>query len=338
MDNRKIAVTFFQRKPNKEFNFSFEFIFNDIRKRLSPFINAHIKICSLYNSGFFSIVLNTIEASFRQSSSINHITGEVHFLNLFMKRQHVILTVHDCGVVYRKKGILRKIVKYIYLILPLKKARIVTVVSEHTKTELLEITKLSNIDIRVIPVAIDERITPTHKIFDETAPSILAIGTGYNKNLPRLCDALNGISCSLIILGKLSETDIAVLNKNRIDYKNYVGLTDEEMHQQYRQADIVSFISTYEGFGMPIIEAQAVGRVIITSNISSMPEVAGDAACLVDPYSVDSIRNGLIKLIQDEAYRNELISKGFINSKRFDGQLIANKYLEIYKELSIDCF
>jgi len=84
---------------------------------------------------------------------------------------------------------------------------------------------------------------------------------------------------------------------------------------------------------MPIIEAQAVGRVVITSNISSMPEVAGEAACLVDPYSVDSIRNGFIKLIQDEAYRNELISKGFINSKRFDGQLIANKYLDIYKEL-----
>jgi glycosyltransferase involved in cell wall biosynthesis len=336
VDNRKIAVTFFQRKPYKGFNFSLEFIFNDIRTRLFPFVNADVKICSLHNAGFFSIVLNTIQASFRQSRSINHITGEVHFLNLFMRREHVVLTVLDCGMIYRKKGLSRMLINYIYLKLPLKNARIVTVISEHTKNEVLRFTKLSNIDIRIIPVAIDDRITPYHKLFNETVPTILAIGTGYNKNLHRLAEALNGISCNLIIVGKLTEADVLVLNQNKIEYKNYVGLTDEEMHQQYREADIVSFISTYEGFGMPILEGQAVGRVVITSNISSMPEVAGEAACLIDPYSVDSIRNGFIKLIHDEVYRNELIARGFINIKRFDPQLIANKYLEIYKELTQD--
>jgi glycosyltransferase involved in cell wall biosynthesis len=99
-------------------------------------------------------------------------------------------------------------------------------------------------------------------------------------------------------------------------------------------ADIIALASSYEGFGMPILEGQAVGRPVITSNILSMPEVAGNAACLVDPYDPSSIRQGILKIIQDAAYRDELVRKGFANVKRFDPQVIALQYLDLYKKVA----
>ena len=84
---------------------------------------------------------------------------------------------------------------------------------------------------------------------------------------------------------------------------------------------------------MPILEAQAVGRAVITSQLLSMPEVGGDAALYVDPYQVEQIREGLQRLISDSALRNDLIKKGFENVKRFDPNVITSKYEELYLDI-----
>ena len=97
-------------------------------------------------------------------------------------------------------------------------------------------------------------------------------------------------------------------------------------------ADILAFVSTYEGFGLPIIEAQAIGRVVITSNLASMPEVAGKGALFVNPFSVEEIREGIVSLIENEHDRATLIKRGLENVKRFDKEKIANQYQEIYDE------
>jgi glycosyltransferase involved in cell wall biosynthesis len=96
---------------------------------------------------------------------------------------------------------------------------------------------------------------------------------------------------------------------------------------------MVLFPSTYEGFGLPIIEAQQTGRPVITSNISPMKEVAGNAACLTDPFSVQSIREGVLKVIQDDDYRNTLVRNGFNNAQRYNPEKIANEYFLIYQRL-----
>jgi glycosyltransferase involved in cell wall biosynthesis len=81
---------------------------------------------------------------------------------------------------------------------------------------------------------------------------------------------------------------------------------------------------------MPIIEANAVGRVVITSNISSMPEVADNASHYVDPFSIDDINKGFLKIINDENYRERLVEKGYENCTRFSAENIGRQYAALY--------
>ena len=118
-----------------------------------------------------------------------------------------------------------------------------------------------------------------------------------------------------------------------IVYETSAGLTDEDIVRKYQECDIVSFVSTHEGFGMPIVEAQCVERAVVTSNCSSMPEVAGDGACLVDPYDIESIRNGFRRVITDADFRATIIERGRQNRVRFDERQIASTYQSIYESL-----
>ena len=114
-------------------------------------------------------------------------------------------------------------------------------------------------------------------------------------------------------------------------YKN--SLTEEAVYQEYVKCDILSFVSLLEGFGMPILEANATGRVVITGNSSSMPEVAGDGALLVDTSNTAEIKEGFLQLINDSALRNELIEKGFKNVRRFSIDNIIKQHELLYKEV-----
>jgi glycosyltransferase involved in cell wall biosynthesis len=106
------------------------------------------------------------------------------------------------------------------------------------------------------------------------------------------------------------------------------------MVNKYKECDLVTFVSTHEGFGMPIVEANIVGRPVVTANVSSMPEVAGNAAHLVDPFDVADIRRGILKVIEEDAYREQLILNGFENQKRFKAELIAGQLEAIYRRVA----
>ena len=121
--------------------------------------------------------------------------------------------------------------------------------------------------------------------------------------------------------------------KYKIEYSSAANLSVDEMVKEYINCDLCTFVSTYEGFGLPIVEAQATGRPVVTSNILSMPEVAGEAACLVDPFNVSSIRAGILKVINDSVYRDWLVQCGFENVKRFRPETIAKQYINVYREL-----
>jgi len=186
----------------------------------------------------------------------------------------------------------------------------------------------------VIYCPISKEFQPKQKLFNCSCPRILQVGTTENKNLSRVAQALRGLSCRLSIVGPLSAVQKKALEENKIVYENHVGLSREALVYQYQEADIVMFASLYEGFGLPIIEANAIGRPVITSNLHSMPEVGANAACYVNPYNIGEIRSALNRLIDDSNYRQEIVNNGFQNVERFRLAFIAGQYADLYRRLA----
>jgi glycosyltransferase involved in cell wall biosynthesis len=326
-------VTFYYRKPRPFGNYSVEFIFRDVSERLKNRIHAYAAISRYESKGLFRRLYISLEAIFRQRD-VNHITGDISFIGIFLKRRKTIQTILDCGHVHASTGIKQFVLKLFWLTLPVKRCRYVTAISSATKTEILKYVHCDPDKIVVVPVAISESFKRMDKPFNKINPRILQIGTAPNKNIERLIEALKGLACTLVIIGRHNPLYEARMKEAGITYQYLSGLSNPEVKNQYEQADIVVLPSTYEGFGMPILEAQAVGRPVLTANLSSMPEVAGDAACVVDPYHVQEIRDGILKIISDDAYRNELIEKGFENIKRYNPEKIATEYFELYKSIT----
>lgn len=324
-----MKITFFFRKPNPHF-YSIEGLFKEIQQGF----NDKIKYENLYSphstSGIKSVILNGLFAR-KNQGAINHITGDIHYVALFLNKKNTILTIHDLVNLNIPFGIKKVIFKLLWFTLPVKNVRFITVISESTKKELLEKVKVDERMIKVIPdcVSPDFKFSPFE--FNKICPAILHIGTKPNKNLPNLIKALSGINCKLVILGKLKEEHVELLKDHKIKYENCFNISQEELVKLYERVDMLSFVSTYEGFGLPVVEAQATGRPVITSNISSMPEVAGDGALLVDPFNVKEIRDGILKIINEHNLRETLITKGFQNVKRFKPDSIAKMYYELYE-------
>ncbi len=327
-----MRVIFFQRKPRADFNFSVENLFDQVRKYFPDKIQCEVKVLSYLSNGFIRRLAISLEAALSQRD-INHVTGDVNFITIFLSRKRTVLTLLDVGFMRHPNPIARLILKWFWIILPVKRAGIVTAISQATKYEILKYVAVDPDKIRVIYVPIISDFISVAKNFNKLKPRILQIGTRSNKNVIRLVMALEGISCHLDIVGTIESELAEALALYKIDFSNSKSLTNAEMVRKYAESDIVSFVSTYEGFGMPIVEANTVGRVVVTSNILSMPEIAGNAAHLVDPLDVFAIRQGIMKVINDDSYRETLILNGFQNSKRFNAVTISSQYALVYEEL-----
>lgn len=330
--NSLMKVVFFQRKPHPNKNFSIEILFDQIRSHLPKDIESITEIAKYYSEGFFKRLYITIDAIFKQGD-VNHVTGDITFVTFFLRKKKTILTILDLGLMNHPNPFLRKILQIFWVQIPVKRAGYITTISAATKTELLKFVDVDERKVQVLYIPVADLMEYSPKVFNTEKPTILQIGTKDNKNIIRLAQALKGISCKLSIVGVLTDKQKTTLIENNIDYSNVVNISNEELKQQYEASDMLAFVSTYEGFGMPIVEAQIVGRPVITSNILSMPEVSGDAAHLIDPYNIEDIKKGIVKIIEDEDYRNNLIEKGRINAVRFSVDTISNQYAELYQRI-----
>lgn len=319
----KVSIVF--RKNSTFFN-SIENVFNT----LMPYLKCN-KVELPYESKGVLNRLKNISFLKRQKYSKIHITGHDHYL-LWYTFERTILTIHDIEALKRKSGLKKWIFKKFWFDLPIKNAKVVTTISEFSKNEITSINNYKT-PIEVIPNPLTLPIEFRAKEFNADEPRILHIGVKANKNLPRLIEALSSIPCTLIIIGNPSQEIRDLLLTCSVVHEIKANISQQEIIKEYYLCDLLAFVSTYEGFGLPIIEAQAAGTVVLTSNVASMPEVAGNGALLVDPFSVEEIRNGILKIINDSELRESLIARGLENIKRFEPAAIAEQYRELYESI-----
>lgn len=327
-----MKITFFQRRPHPDY-FSIETIFDIIRSRLPHTVQHKTYIPKVHSRGIWKRLFIIISAIFHQSQ-INHVTGDINFAVLLLKKRKTILTIHGTFSNI-SNPIAQAIYKYIWVYIPVRRARITTVVSETLRQELIKEFNCPPNKLIVIHNPISPIFKHKPYIFNKSCPRILQVGTKPAKNLPQLILALEGIPCKLVIVGILKPDQLSLLKQHRINYENHTNLSTYQMYDLYQSCDIVTLVSTYESFGLPIAEANAVGRPVVTANNSGMVETAADAACLVSPFNTHDIREGILKIIHNDKYRNELIKKGVINATRFDAHKIAQDYIDLYTHITL---
>lgn len=324
-----LTVTHFYREKRNT-GVSIEGIFRTVKQDLE----GKAKITEHYCDGALSRVQNTRQAS-KYASEINHITGDVNFLAMGLRGRKTILTIHDFG--FFENPIHSKIKHLIYrtfwFSLPLRYVSVVTVVSEFTKAKLQRYFNYPEGQIRVIADPVKPVFRYVLKDTTGNPPHVLMLGTGKHKNLDNLIAAARDTNFHLDIVGWPAPDELARLKEYNVAHTIYNNLTDEQVMERYVACDVLFIASHYEGFGMPIIEAQAVGRPVVTSNIGAMLEVGKGSAILVDPNKPEEIRSAIQALVTNRKHYDDVVIKGIKNAARFDHKVISQQYLELYEEL-----
>lgn len=330
-DTTQIRVKFLERNRKKGFS---------IHKVFQPIVDAMGGDAGMEESPCWTASPKAVFRNLRWAWSkrgeapIFHVTGDMHYLLIALIGYRTVLTVHDLVALTIPGNILkRKFLRWIWCSIPFRMAGRITCISEKTKQEMMREFRLPSERITVIHNPVDPIFRPSEKVFCHDCPQILHVGTGWNKNVIRVAEALEGIPCNVVFVGKLDHEQKGALKQHNINYIEKYDLTDEELAEEYRNCDIVSFPSIFEGFGMPIIEGQMVGRCVLTSRLEPMTEVAGQGAVLVNPESTDSIREGFQRIITDAEVRERLLEEGRKNVQRFCIERIVAEYEKIYKSL-----
>ncbi|MFP4099273.1 glycosyltransferase family 4 protein [Coleofasciculus sp.] len=228
---------------------------------------------------------------------------------------------------------------------------LVITISESSKNDIIEYLNVNPDRIYVTPLASryssDNLLIPSNPSvnYDFSYPYILFVSTiEPRKNVTTLVSAFNylkqkhKIEHHLILIGQkgwhYKPIFAAIENSpwnHHIHHLDY--LCDEHVARFYSNADVFVYPSHYEGFGLPVLEAMTLGAPVVTSNTSSLPEVAGDAALLIDPNNPMELAEAILKVISDSQLRQNLIQKGKARAKLYSWERTAQETLNAYKSL-----
>ncbi len=270
-------------------------------------------------------------------------------------RARRVVTVHDLAFLTHPQCALPALVAYLNRVVPraVQAADRIIAVSRTTADDLVERLDVPRDKIRVIHLGIDpsfsasrdpEDVTLVSQRYELETPFVLAVSTiEPRKNYERLIEAFALASSSrdgprmLVIAGRrgwLYDSVFTTVRRlglgDRVRFLDY--LSDGDLVALYRAAAAVAMPSIYEGFGIPVLEAMASGTPVVCSTAGSLPEVAGDAALLVDPEDVVGLAEALVRLVAEEPLRSTLIARGFARSRSFTWESAARAHVEVYHE------
>jgi glycosyltransferase involved in cell wall biosynthesis len=268
-----------------------------------------------------------------------------------------VVTIHDC-IHLRFPQYLPNRLAYAYarasMWIATHRATRVLTVSEASKRDILEFFHVPERKIDVIPNAIDEcfnqvpaeeEVAMVRERYQLDDPFVLYAGNiKPHKNLERLIEAFHTFrrrgfdDVKLLIIGdqisKYATLRHAVHRLKLHKYVRFLGFVpDRTLAVLYRLAAVFVFPSLYEGFGLPPLEAMASGTPVITSNVSSLPEVVGDAALLIDPYDPEAIADAIRQVLSDSSLREDLRDRGFARARHFSWERSITRVREIYDEV-----
>lgn len=264
-----------------------------------------------------------------------------------------LLTVHDLSFVRVPETASPSLKAYLDVVVPrsVKAADHVLADSQATKDDLIALYGVAASKITVLLSGVDARF---RRVEDQPArgavrqryqiparPYIFSVGTVQpRKNYARLIQALArlraaGHDIDLVIAGGrgwLEDPIYAAIQVQKLsEHVHFIGFADDaDLPALYSNAACVALPSLYEGFGLPVLEAMACGTPVVTSNLSSLPEVAGDAALLIDPLDVDALVHALERLLTDSALRERMITAGIQRAARFTWERSAAQLSDIY--------
>ena len=314
--------------------FSIEQVFHDIKAALPDDIVVREARNRAFSRGILPRLGDALRAR-RHRGMVNHVLGDVHYLTLFLPRKRTILTIHDCEMIHRTTGLKRLILWLFWFRLPVARAVTVVAISQTTRADIEALLGGGDHRIEVIenPVSPRFRSTPPPPA-GGSLPEVLHIGTKANKNLDRLIDAAAGLPLKLVVIGRLTDSQRARIEASELIWENRHDLNADEIAEAYRRATLLSFVSLSEGFGLPIIEAQATERPVLCADREPMRSVAGAGALLVNPEDTAEIRAGLERLLGYPELCARLVAAGRSNVARFSAGTIAEKYAALYRKVA----
>jgi glycosyltransferase involved in cell wall biosynthesis len=280
-----------------------------------------------------------------------------HYVLPPLVRCRSVVTIHDCiHLMFPQYLPNRFALTYARMSMALasRRATRVLTVSESSKRDLLRFFDIDPDKIAVIPNAYDDRfgvepreedvvrVRERYQLHDEFV--LYAGNVKPHKNLERLIEAFDLVRkrgldhLKLVLIGdeisKYAALRRAVHQHQLHKYVRFLGyLPEETLAVMYRLAGVFVFPSLYEGFGLPPLEAMASGTPVVTSNVSSLPEVAGDAAVLVDPYDPRAIADGIYQVLTDETVRRDLRRKGIARARQFSWEQSVRRIHDIYRQV-----